>query len=262
MRFWKYVKQLGVVLAVLLAGLQVWDWVIKPSQKLEAEIQYGPFVLPPQVEAQFAKNQAVAFGPWIAPLVERTLTEDGISEKSIPRMAIHLNSEVQRHLRDALTLQLPPSVSGLHGFWRAAVRNGGSQPLQGVRLVLPLSAFVIVEREGSAPVQRDVDSVIDLETVHPHEFVRVTAWAKSEPFHPTDETVRLTHASGTGTVSFQQPVGAVGQFVDRYWPPLLFTLPLLFVFLLSFLERVSSSPPTKRRSRDTSQDQASESNDG
>ena len=248
MRFWKPVKQLGVLVALLLAGLQVWDWVNKPSQKLEADVQYGPFLLPPQVEAQFTRNQALVFEPWISPLVERTLLEDGVSEKSVPRLANRLSGDVRQHLRNSLTLNLPSSISGLRGLWRASVRNGGSQPLQAVRLVLPLSATVIVEREGANPTQRDVDSIIELETVHPREVVRITAWAKSEPIHPTEETVRLTHASGTGTVFIQQPVGAVGQFVDRYWPLILFVLAALLPLLIPIFSQLrwSSATPTRR----------------
>src|SRR6266699_4994357 len=52
---WKIIKLLGLGLTVLLALTQIWDWANKPSTKLSAQVQFGPFLMPPTVREEFDK---------------------------------------------------------------------------------------------------------------------------------------------------------------------------------------------------------------
>lgn len=245
MSFWKLIKQAGILQALSLAALQVWDLITRPSQKLEAEVVYGAFEMPPQIDSLLQLNQEIARGEWVAPTVEKALADSEVPNKYIARIVSRVTWALRDNLRGTIATHLPSSASSLHGLWRVAVSNGGSQPLPGTRLVLPFSSFVVIEREGAKPVPREVDSTIDLDTVHPGEVVRVTAWAKSEPRRPTNESVRLSYATGTGSVYFQHPAGSVGQFADKYWVPLALILPWGLLLLLPLLGR-SSSRPQKR----------------
>ena len=214
------------LLAAVLSVTQLWDWFVKPSQQLEADIQFGPFGLPPALDAYFDKLQPVIAGDWIEPLVRSSIGRAVPAQKDADRIARDVAREVQFRLRDSVPTRIPIEVTTLTGYWRATVRNTGSQPLQGVRLVLPHSTFVQVERDGGPAVRRNVDAVIDLDVVHPRDVLRVTAWSKIEPGIATEGDVRLTHAGGVGTLTIHRPVGILGRLTDQYAFPAVMLLML------------------------------------
>lgn len=242
----KSVQVFVAFLAAVLSITQLWDWFAKPTQQLEAEVQFGPVLLPPSLAYQFEKLQPIVAGDWIEPLIHSSFARHGPAPKGADRLAQEITRELRYKLLDNVPTSVPSDVTNLSGYWRATVRNMGSQPLQGVRLVLPYTTVVRVEREGAPSAARSIDSVIELDVVHPRDVVRVTGWSEVEPSLANENSIRITHANGVGTVIINRPVGMIGRFADQYFPVLLISLPLLLLILLqarSYSRSVSSRKP-------------------
>src|ERR1700726_2730453 len=77
--FWRWLGRLGVAAAFVLSGIHIWDRVTRPSETLEAQIQSGPFVLPPQIAAVFAYDGELVGGKWIGPVLRESLREVGVA---------------------------------------------------------------------------------------------------------------------------------------------------------------------------------------
>jgi hypothetical protein len=222
---WRAVKIVGGLLALVLSVLQLWGWVNRPTTEISAEVAFGHFYLPPTVGDEFEKLRV----RWVDSLTRA----DSGATKSTTALALE-------RIADPFLFghpnELPFSITEITGYWVARVRNGGSQPVKGVRLILPGAKSAEIYPAVGPKTSGAVNSVVELDSIYQGQSVLVVAWTTlwgGEPSVLVAEDVRLTHATGVGSVTINAPVGAFGRFMDKNWVPLLLITPMLLFLSLA-----------------------------
>ena len=145
--------------------------------------------------------------------------------------------QVLRKVNLLLHERLPTSLPykfRMRGVWRVLVTNDNRRSLSEVTITLPDTRYLLVNREGEDPIQRESDEVIRVGTLRPQESVVLISWASSETSKRMAEEIKLTHSEGVGEVVIRAPVGPFGQWTDRYWLSLLETFAWTTLILVCF----------------------------
>jgi hypothetical protein len=221
----KIVKATGLILATVLALLQLWDWTLPFRQGgLRATLEYGHFRSPPDVAKEF-EAIATRLGP---------LAIDSFAAGVRGGSALE-----QRRLRAAIasfvSLRTPfgppwvlPSYSG---YWKLTVRNGSTRTLQSVRVLLPGAHAAQLQRRTGRPITLDsLEDLVELGALQPRESVEIFAWTILRPTAFLAEDAQVTHSDGVSSIAILVPVGRVGQIADGLYGPLLSVLALLSIW--------------------------------
>lgn len=207
----KVLAQLAIaVLAAILSILQIIDWFGRPNSRVEASVSFGSIEFPPDVIARHETLKKLYEGKWIESIPFDKFNKN-ISPDDNQRTTIALTNQVRDSLRKQFELEY--NVSKAVGFWRATVENTGSQSLSNVRLLLPDSFAVSIERPGTPKTLHSIDTVVEIGAIQPQELVEIVAWSKSAP--RISDNVRLTHSTGVGDLEFLSNFGAPARFVQR-----------------------------------------------
>lgn len=224
----KVLAQLAIAaLAAILSILQIIDWFGRPNSRVEASVSFGSIEFPPDVIARHETLKKLHEGKWIESIPFDKFNKN-ISPDDNQGTSIALTNQVRDSLRQQFELEY--NVSKAVGFWRATVENTGSQSLSNVRLLLPGSFAVSIERPGTPKTLHSIDTVVEIGAIQPQEIVEIVAWSKTPP--RISDSIRLTHSTGVGDLEFLSNFGAPARFVQRNEFLVIFALMIVTVFFL------------------------------
>jgi len=218
----RIVKYTAAVLAAVGFILQASDWLTRPRDKLTAEIEYGPFLIPPSLNKEFENLEVL------------TDTDSLLARLKAPGprgFTVDAADRVSSFLFRTLPTQLPPDIATLHGYWIAEVRNEGNTTLQDVAIILPETEYVSITPSGQEAISQKSGPVIPLGALRPKSSQKVVAWTSfTSPFRAKD--IVLTHSNGTGGVRVMVPVGRFGQWFEGLWRVLTYIVWWLLVLVI------------------------------
>ena len=222
----------GSIAALLIAGIQIYDWFIRPSDELVGIIDYGEFEFPQGVKDS------------VASVMDLTHPEYEKSKKElVSRIDKHIDEDYSEYVEEAIELyftlylrssvpnELVGSYGQFEGYWNAKIINEGSTTLKEVTLSLPDTAYAQISREGSDMKSEPQQSVIRIGTMLPQEVVEVYAWTTSNISYLDEDELKLVHSDGAGNLRVLSKVGPFWAWLDRYWGLILVQLGLLFLFV-------------------------------
>ena len=235
-----HVKTVGIVLMIPVALIQLWDWTetVLQDDQLVANVEFWPFLQLPQLNSEFERFRELQGLENLEALIG---LDEFMGDNDDPRAEALVRQVIRRVnllLRERLPTSLPFEFQ-MYGVWRVRVTNDSRRSLSGVTITLPNTRYLSVDREGEDPIQRESGEVIRVGALRPQESVLLTSWASSAP--PSQfraERIELTHSEGIGEVAMRVPVGPVGQWIDRYWFPLLIIPFLSSAIFLNYLTLV------------------------
>ena len=245
-----FAKTGGVVLAVLVALTQLWNWTTPLFQgdELVADVSFGPFVQVPRLRSEIESFGELLNLKGLESLVNFDRLVKRSDDARATEILLHdVLREVSRSLRDRLITSL--SYSDLlwpGGMYRVLVTNKGRRSLSEVTITLPDTQFLSLKREGENPSQCESGEVIELGTLRPQELVLLVSWASREPSRRSAGRIKLTHSEGVGDVVVRAPVGALGQWIEKYWIGALILLTgALGIILLVVCQLIESATENK-----------------
>ena len=127
-----------------------------------------------------------------------------------------------------LQKDLPFDFSLVRGIWLMAVKNDGNAPVSSISLKLPkfpTPLFISVEKEGTQQEAHAATTVVALGDLRPQEAASVVVWTDSAPTTGYADGIKISHASGIGSVVVRAPAGPMWWRLERNW--------LLYIFLAS-----------------------------
>ena len=233
-----FAKTAGIVLVILVALTQLWDWTetLLQDDELVANVYFGPFLQLPQLSSEFERFSELRDPESLADLIdfdEFMGDNDDPKAKSLVRKVIR---RVNLLLRERLPTSLPYKFR-MNGVWRVIVTNESRRSLSEVTITLPDTRYLYVNRKGENPIQRESDEVIELGILRPQESVRLVSWASSRASKYGAAEIQLTHSEGVGEVVILVPLGPFAQWADRYWGVLL-QLSVFLVLMGWWLNRL------------------------
>jgi hypothetical protein len=232
-----WLKVIGILLALILAAVQLWDWYNAPSEKLVAHVQFGAFMLPPQLDDEFQKlSRLVDFDT----LSERFGIPELLRERGDSNCAALADELVLRAysmLSHELPTSLPYQYKMMNGLWLVRVRNEGGRSVTGVSIRLPYTQSVLLKKEGQPPRYNTSGEVIELGDLRPTEEITLVAWADIEPSLYSSNDIKLIHSNGVGSVSVSAPVeGATLWIYEHLTSITLLVLMVMCVALILVLQ--------------------------
>lgn len=255
-------KQVGLVLAILISATQLWDWITAPEDELVADVHFGPFRQPPQLNEQFERFAELQDDEKLTELIEleNILTDDA---EQVTRGALR---EALWRFSGLLHERLPTSLPyefRLRGIWYVRIINNSPRSLSQVTIKIPDTRYLTVEREGMDAEDRESQGVILLGNMRPGESVSLISWTDSEASVYQSKQINLTHSEGIGDIVVRAPVGPMGQWFDKYLVPVVITffwLAVLFVVLKFSIIKSSKPEPVEedaKKARGSSGDKGS-----
>lgn len=230
-RWFPAAKAVGVVLAILVAATQLWDWLTVPDDELVAHVDFGPFLQPPQLEMEFERFGDLRDWEKLAEIVDLDGLLDGESDAYAKDLARKVLFRVSWLLRDRLPASLPYEYR-LSGIWLARIVSESPRSLSEVTVTLPDTRYVLIRREGGEASHLESGEVIELGNLRPRESLSIVAWSAYETSARRAEEIKLTHSEGVGSVIVRAPVGRLGQWMDKYWFPAVTLLIYLLIMTI------------------------------
>lgn len=214
---WRYVGYVFTALGVFYLSTQIWDRLNSPSDDLVAQVEFGPFYLPPLLESQFESFGDLSDFNKLAQSIELEKLLADQDDKFTRSLAFDILREISLLLLDKLPRSIPSEITQISGYWSVRVENAGPTSLSGVTITLPNTAYISLKREGSNTQNHESREVILIGDLRPREVVRLTAWSFYGPTMLATDDIKLTHAKGLGEVSIRAPAGAFGRWIEDYW---------------------------------------------
>lgn len=236
-----YALAISLALSTILGAIQVSDWLQQPRAELSARVEFGEFALPKGINDQFRELQSVASFPelkegiklteqaryyfaWKEEVLASVLSkkEAGLSPDAA-RILSELEAEIRHldvqsvdgmlsalksfaeYLNRALPSELPEQFQNLKGYWRIQVTNDGDIAAKDIFLKLPYSKFILIRRDGSPDVTKEIDGVIEFEQLGQKGMLNIYAWASVPIIQKDTENLVLAHAAGLGDINVYSP---------------------------------------------------------
>jgi hypothetical protein len=130
MDFWSIVAAIASVVVILTGVFTLIKWWRTPTYKLETNVSWNYFKLPPQITAEFVEQAA-----YITRTIEEFQNENPEQEEgdSAYRRADNLGRRIRHRLKRDSSYEL----RSLQGCWFAIVKNTGKKKCVDVNLRLP-----------------------------------------------------------------------------------------------------------------------------
>jgi hypothetical protein len=207
-------KTIGLILAVPISLITIWDWVTKPSMGLSSVVTYGPFKYPPNLRPILYRIDSLISDSVIRAALDstqllRTREERLFGVRDVVR-------DVRQRVASAIPSHSRTENFGPRGYWDVQIENTGTQAVRDVRLSLPDAAYSCVYREAESPACSDVPP-IRIGDLQPRELIRVTSWTSFEPSAYDGRKIRLTHEEGIGDVVVRGPAGPFFRGLEEFW---------------------------------------------
>lgn len=231
---WKAVlRVISAVVVSTLATFQLYNMATAPSVELSADVRFGAVMQPNDDTDKFEEFRSLfAVDSLIANIDLNSVLPDSIGNDEIGKVEQRVFQKVHDYWTNRLLWRYRKPYSSLGGYWDLTVRNGESQQIASVEVILPGAVLVKTEREGEEASWQSVDEVLQIGRMRPGETVSLIAWTRRPPARGDADEIRITHEKGTGKTKVFRRAGPVGQFVDDNFGLLLFEL---FMFgLLAF----------------------------
>jgi hypothetical protein len=246
MKLIRSIKNIGIVLAALLALIQVWTWLAKAFENdLTATVSYGAFTLPPGLAAEFERYHKLGQRRVLDSVVAQSLrTAHTLREQNL---ASRVLDEVSWFIEQNTSNEIPWDFSHLRGYWSVKVVNEGSRAIASVTMFLPYAARLLIARAGEAPVENKCEEVVRLGTLQPREEVSLFVWTTIPPSTYDIDQIKLTHADGVGRIHPLIPIGGLGRWVgNNLWLILYIAIMAAVVVLMVYsYSRQLSGPKDK-----------------
>lgn len=222
---------LGSIGTFVLALIGAVRWFNTPTTSLVAEVEYSAFKWPP--------------------------TLDEAVKSSFRKAAIHSRVPAQLHPRLEEILEM--AVADLHmhrlvdridSVWFVKIKNDGGVPTSSVSIKFPKLVFADLQKEGLKREVFDWNDLVHLGDLRPQEVVYLTAWGNFGFLESDASQIRISHASGLGSVVVRAPANPVWVWADRNWRFFawltFFAIMLLVTF--GFLSSLWQNAPRRGRS--------------
>lgn len=227
-QIWSWVKKLGLLLAVVLSLLKVWDWTDERRTNLVATAHSGTFSVPPSLMEELDQITSTSF--LLDSLGLSRLLAIDIDSTVHPELLDRVESSISRTFDLFRVLRTRAFASLPSAYWNLEVENRGRRTLESVVLTVPGARHFSARREDGSHSFSDHQSVIQLERIQPQETVHVVAWTIHRPSVYQADKIKLVHADGIGRISYHARSSPFWNWMDRNWGFLLFmAVPVAFL---------------------------------
>jgi len=193
---WSNIKKaVGLTCTIIVAIgaiVGIWAFLVRPTAKLSAVIEYSEIPLPPTiVKLAYKMNELINFV-----------------------------SDFEKYSEDEV--QEFQAVLDYQGFYRIRVTNKGDKACSGVSVKLPTvvrreySYLVDVLREDNTHELLKDCLVVTIGDLKPQECVNVLVWSVLDASEHYAEEIRVTDDSGIASVDIRNPVGYFGRWIDKH----------------------------------------------
>jgi hypothetical protein len=241
---------IGTVPAII-GVVQIYGWIVKPEYKLVAQVNYGSFSLPPQLNTEYEKIAELVSEKHLKELIVKDKLENRWRWDSLSGDTNVLSRDANvavTHIRpDAndlvhiLSMTLTTEISYkilsecelFKGYWKVFVTNEGSKKVSEVLLTLPDAKYAQITADGKQTKLIE-GSRLELGELQPKDVVEIYAWTNIANLKYFASDIKLTHNAGVGNIEVYHPLGRLIQIID-YWWGISFII-ILLILLLVFLE--------------------------
>jgi hypothetical protein len=208
LKAYKHVIQLTGFLAACVA---LYSWCTAPVERLEADVYFADFEMPPAIAQQLTAlapltNAETSRAEFFRPNIRHKILPDtsGTVDQILGNIA--------QFVHDKAPLVQRPGDFLYKGFWRVTVRNPGSRTAANVVVHLPIPAAGVVARgrlDQAPPPQPPATPLspptplqaFPLGNVQGgQESVVLYAWTLAPPTEAYARQITLTHDLGSGRV--------------------------------------------------------------
>ena len=225
------VKTIGIILAAILALIQIWEWSSKMFEKdLVAHLSYGEFKLPVEIDSLFHRYNKLGERPNLDTVVAEALKQ--VHTRNEKYLSSDILREMSYFIQTNIPERTPFDYSDLSGYWSVDISNEGSKALSSVMIYLPYASRVSIHRMSGNVIETKCTETIQLGILQPSESASLFVWTKIAPSSYSADKAMLTHDAGIGKVYSLAPTGRLGQWVDNNFGLILYCLAVGFVWLI------------------------------
>ncbi|GAB1270312.1 hypothetical protein NBRC116493_35660 [Aurantivibrio infirmus] len=205
-KFWNVIKATGTFIAVVIACTQLWDWFNESAPRPVAKLSHQEYYIEPSF-----------------------ITELRDFSSKLPEV----NQPLLEHILDEIRF----GYDKTEGVWLIDVTNEGGVVANSVKLKIPNAKSVAIFREGLPGEYTELNEIIELGELQPHESLSLRAWTNSD-FYDEDD-FRITHEGGIGTVVVFEDAAPLWVWLSNNWKFLLWMTVIVMLFIVSRISWVS-----------------------
>lgn len=229
-RFWSGVGKLSALVLLLGGVVGLYKQLFPKGPSVRARVEIHHFSLPPDLASALDAIRAAQSPSSLERSLMDAVPQDQQVEFPMFRVANHLGESFDQ----LWTERWRYSFDRYKYYLVMEVSNAGNQPARDVMVDLPLSGIAKLVLGEEPAHMREVDGKIALGEVRPGGTAWIGLWATRDSYLYPGVEIRLSHAAGTGRVSWGDTTFGVRAFVARHLGIISFYL-IMFVALLCLM---------------------------
>lgn len=213
-----------MILTGIVASIQLYDWFLKPTDELIANVEYDSFKIPiGLVEKVDALRENSDSEKLAEKLSVKPDIENYVKNEDIDYVSSRLTSEIASFFRQEVPHNFLRPYSDIRGQWKIRLRNEGDTTLDSVSLSIPdlLYAEIKMEDVDDLTVHQKTD-LMRVGNMLPGDNIEILVWSSTSPSRFDEDEVRLVHSKGHGELRFRSRVSPIWVWLDRNWGFLVF----------------------------------------
>lgn len=209
-KVWHVVSLTCTIIVAIGAIVGIWAFLIKPSPKLTAVVEYSAIPWPPTI---------VDLAYQLDDLADVENIQKALADSNMACDHSKIAEEFSKYLKKGLKEY--SGIGGLithEGSYRIGITNVGKKLCTGVSVKLPNTCLVNVFREDNLPKSVSLGnlSVVTLGDLKPQERAFLMAWSTTSATEYQAKQIRVTHDLGIASIDLRKEVGWFGRWIDRH----------------------------------------------
>lgn len=232
---WAVIGKVAMVVGIFggIAGMvRIYEYFSASHPELIAHCSYSIYELPPDLLGMMVDlhnsragkypsgvQDAItghldSFKNFIDRIAEATRGNEKLDEnKKLYKSVIENNTKIliENTLRDIIPSSFNDSYNPYKGILNFSIRNGGNEVAKNVVISLPFDGKTSIVSQSKERHALEVRRSIEIGDIRQEETVWIDMWSTEPPALKHEGSIRLTHNSGIGKISF-----AVSEFGLSY----------------------------------------------
>jgi hypothetical protein len=197
--FWAAFGKVSAVLTAVGTIVGIYLTVNPSGPELAGKCDYNSYALPPDLISALADVRQSQTWDSIREELKKSWGENE-APKDFPEF------EVARHLSEFMEAKWPENfrfgTGPYRGFWYITIENSGNRIADDVVLDMPLAGIALITGRDEQQEIKTITKTVSLGALRPGDSVAVALWSEEGGSWADSSDFRLTHAGGTGVVSF------------------------------------------------------------
>ncbi len=264
--FWALFGKLSAILMAIATLLGIYLTLFPEKPKLIVIADYHSYALPPNLVESLERVREKESSPFLQHFLRETMEMTDSTSGSADLSEVSRKLEAVFEQAWGHTWSRFFSHSPFYSPWpyeifaQLVVENRGARPVEEIVLNAPLDGIASVTYPDESQKTLEITRQIELGSLRPHQKITLAIWSKHRLFQSDEKKFVVTHADGTGEVSFSTTVRGFPKFLVDNWvlmAALAWGIVLATVFIISLrglINQVASDAREGKESKKTAKE--------